>query len=347
MNASTRFFTGFLAPFALLASAAAHAEKTDVVILKNGDRLTGEVAALRRGLLEFKTDTMGTVQIEWEQVARLESQLLYEVDLESGARHFGRLQAAAEAGTLSVRGNEGAAAQLPVPETIRITPLDTSGSIGNLLDGYLDFGFSYSKATAVNQLSFGAGVSRRNFDRLMSLDFSLVESDAPETDGATTSFLTGEVRNFLGNRKFWSGFGRLEQNDSLGLDLRVLAGAGVGRYLIQSSRREFAGMLGLAATRENFADGQEDESLEGLVGIQYESFRFHAPEWRLSAGLVVFPSFTVGGRVRTATTLKLRYEIFSDMFAQLSLSHAYDSKPQSVGAEKSDYTLTTSLGYSF
>ena len=347
MHARTRFFAGFFAVFAFLVSASASAEKTDIVILRNGDRLTGEIKALRRGLLEFSTDTMGTVQIEWEEIARVESRALYEVDLESGARHFGSLPAAPEPDRLAVRDAEGRVASLPVPETIRITPLDTTGSVKNLLDGYVDFGFSYSDATSVNQLSLGAGVSRRDFHRLSSLDFSLVESDAPETESASTSSLTAEVRNFLGNRRFWSGFGQLEQNDSLGLDLRTLVGAGYGKYLVQSNRREFAGMIGLAGTRENFADGQVDESLEGLVGVQFNSFRFHSPEWSMGASLLVFPSLTIADRVRTATTLKLRYEIFTDLYAQLSLSHAYDSKPQSEGAEKTDYTVTSSLGYKF
>jgi hypothetical protein len=342
-----RFCTGFFALFALLAPPLASAEKTDVVVLKNGDRLTGEISSLRRGLLEFKTDTMGTVQIEWEEVARVESGLLYEVDLESGARHFGSLKPAPEPGRLEVRNAEGKVASLPVPETIRITPIDTSGSIGNLLDGYVDFGFSYSDATSVNQLSTSAGISRRDFHRLSTLDFSLVESDAPEIEAATTSSLTGEIRNFLGNRRFWSGFGRLEQNDSLGLDLRTLVGAGVGRYVVQSNRREFAGMIGLAGTKENFDDGQTEESLEGFLGVQYNSFRFHSPEWSLSAGLAVFPSLTISGRIRTATTLRLRYEIFTDLYAQLAVGHSYDSKPQSEGAEKTDYTLTSSLGYKF
>jgi putative salt-induced outer membrane protein YdiY len=347
MHVKMRVFAGFLAIFALLASAAASAEKTDVVILNNGDRLTGEIVALRRGLLEFSTDTMGTVQIEWEEIARVESRALYEVDLESGARHFGSLQATAEPDRLAVRDAEGQVASLPVPETIRITPLDTTGSVKNLLDGYVDFGFSYSDATSVNQLSMAAGVSRRDFHRLSSLDFSLVESDAPETESAATSSLTTEIRNFLGNRTFWSGFGRLEQNDSLGLDLRTLVGAGYGKYMIQSNRREFAAMIGLAGTRENFDDGQTQESLEGFLGAQYNSFRFHSPEWSLSAGVAVFPSLTISGRIRTATTLRLRYEIFTDLYAQLALSHAYDSKPQSEGAEKTDYTLTSSLGYKF
>ena len=44
----------------LLASPAL-AAKTDVVVLRNGDRLTGEVQQLERGRLQLKTDDLGTV----------------------------------------------------------------------------------------------------------------------------------------------------------------------------------------------------------------------------------------------------------------------------------------------
>ncbi len=48
-------------------------DKTDVVILKNGDHVTGEIKSLDRGKMTLSTDSMGTVQIEWEDVARVTS----------------------------------------------------------------------------------------------------------------------------------------------------------------------------------------------------------------------------------------------------------------------------------
>jgi hypothetical protein len=45
-----------------LFEAGAHAEpRTDVVTLRNGDRITGEIMRLDRGRLEFKTDDVGVV----------------------------------------------------------------------------------------------------------------------------------------------------------------------------------------------------------------------------------------------------------------------------------------------
>ena len=42
-----------------------HAEKTDIIILSNGDRLTGEVKRMEFAQVEFKTDAMSTVYIDW------------------------------------------------------------------------------------------------------------------------------------------------------------------------------------------------------------------------------------------------------------------------------------------
>ena len=70
----------------LLVCSPARAEKTDVVYLNNGDRITGEAKSLERGKLEFKTDHMGTVYIEWEDIAEIISTTGQSVELANGQR---------------------------------------------------------------------------------------------------------------------------------------------------------------------------------------------------------------------------------------------------------------------
>ncbi len=347
MAISRRFLACLGALSMALAAAGARAEKTDVVTLRNGDRLTGEVKSLERGLLTFKTDTLGTVQIEWDKVAGVSSRLLFEIERSSGERRFGSLDQAGAAGVIRVRDGGGETTDFDALDTVRISQMDTSGSLRDRVDGHLDFGYSYNNSTQISQLSMGTGFSRRNTKRLLDFDLSVIESDAPGTQSAGSASLSAESRRFLGNRKFWSALGRFERNDELGLDLRTLAGAGAGRYIRQTSSQEFAGLAGLAASRENFADGQTQESLELILGLQYDAFRFDTPELQLKAALAVFPSLTISGRVRTAADLTLRYELIKDFFLQLSFAHAYDSESQSVGAASSDYSLTTSVGYTF
>ena len=65
--------------------------KTDIIFLDNGDRITGEIKKLERGLLNVSTDSMGTVSIEWRNVEKIESQFLFEVELSSGTKYFGSI----------------------------------------------------------------------------------------------------------------------------------------------------------------------------------------------------------------------------------------------------------------
>ena len=43
-------------------------DKSDVVMLRNGDRLSGDIVSLEFGILTLKTDNMSTLSIEWPAV---------------------------------------------------------------------------------------------------------------------------------------------------------------------------------------------------------------------------------------------------------------------------------------
>ena len=71
-------------------------EKTDVIVMKNGDRLTCEIKGLSAGVLSVKLSyAQGTVGLEWAQVARLESNQLFLVQTEAGRVYTGKLSTSA------------------------------------------------------------------------------------------------------------------------------------------------------------------------------------------------------------------------------------------------------------
>ena len=75
----------------ILPADVAVAQKTDVVVLINGDRITGEIKSLSRGQLDYKTDDAGRLKIEWDKILRVTSNRYYEVEMSSGVRYFGTL----------------------------------------------------------------------------------------------------------------------------------------------------------------------------------------------------------------------------------------------------------------
>jgi putative salt-induced outer membrane protein YdiY len=80
--------------------------KDDVVVMKNGDRFTGEVKGLERGLLTFKAGYMAaSVSLDWNRVERVESENLFIVALADGRRYAGRIQEIASSLSANVAYN--------------------------------------------------------------------------------------------------------------------------------------------------------------------------------------------------------------------------------------------------
>jgi len=150
------------------------------------------------------------------------------------------------------------------------------------------------------------------------------------------------------HQRFLAGLASLERNEETGIDARISLGGGIGKYFVETPRSELSGLIGLAATRE-WPTGSNDsqDSLEGLLAGSWRIFKFTTPKVSLNASVVLYPSITQSGRYRTNANLTLRREIVSDFYLDLSIYQSYDSDPPDATAEKDDYGITTSLGYSF
>ena len=87
----------------LLIPLAGMADKTDIVVLKNGDKITGEIKRVGGGLLEFNTDTMSTVYIEWRFIAQVISQTRQSIDTIDGRRYLGKMTALEEGDVIGIQ----------------------------------------------------------------------------------------------------------------------------------------------------------------------------------------------------------------------------------------------------
>src|ERR1700748_1157788 len=88
-----------LATFFLLASTlllvpeSGAQSRDDVVVMKNGDRFTGEIKGLRQGELSFKSKYMvDAVRLDWKEVDRLQSENAFLISFANGNRYAGRIE---------------------------------------------------------------------------------------------------------------------------------------------------------------------------------------------------------------------------------------------------------------
>ena len=323
------------------------APKTDILVFTNGDRLTGEVKGLDHGKLQFNTEATDTIAIEWDKVASLETKQLLQVELSSGMRYLGQSGRPSVDGSLRVtEGGDAQGQHVLLTDVVRIDVID-QGRLIQRLDGYVTAGYNFTKASELQTFTFTGGIRTRDERRELSLDGATTATSQEDHEDSKRFSLQGSYRRLLPARRFWLGFGGFEGNDELGLDLRTSAGGGYGMYLLQNNRREWSAFGGLAANSEIFEASEERQSIEAVLGTTFSFFRFDTPEANIDAELLLLPSLTESGRVRSEASLKSRYEIVEDLFFELSLYGSYDSEPDEDADSNSDYGVTTSLGYSF
>lgn len=136
----------------LFVSVSARAEKTDIVYLNNGDRITGEVKDLSRGKLQFKTDHMGTVYIEWEDIREIVSDTGQAVELTNGQRFYGPLTKPWGQDMVVVKTAQGA---VGVPNEQIVAMYPVAAGFWDRLDISARVGFSWDKGSQVGRYSFG------------------------------------------------------------------------------------------------------------------------------------------------------------------------------------------------
>jgi hypothetical protein len=321
--------------------------KTDKVTLVNGDVVSCEIKELERGILSCKTDSMGTVSIEWAEVMQILSRDYTQlVELDDGGRLFGNLVPPEADGNLRV-GWGDFEREVELDRVVRMVPIKKK-VVGGRLKGGFSLGFNFTKSADVAQLYGTVDLNYRTRKYLLSFDSS--SNFTRQRDDSTTerANIALEYRHFLKNRWFWLTAGVLEKNDELGLDLRVSVGGGGGRWLIQSNRSLFSVAGGLIANRE-FDLGEDDPSnnLEAFFNGDYQFFVLNTPKRDVQVSLTVYPGLSESDRVRANFDSKFRLELVEDFFWELSFYADEDTKPPSGAFSQSDYGVVTSLGYSF
>jgi len=328
----------------LVAAAAKAAPKTDVIELTNGDRMTGEIKALIQGQLTLDTDTMSTVYIKWDKIRALRTNQYLQIEDINGTRHFGTAPEE-RLGHIAVLSDKGQQQDLPLKEIVQIYPIER-GQLLDRLSGNFSLGYNYTKSSDVGTLNFGGQLQSRTDVRQWLLDGS-ANLTAQTGPNSTQYDFSGSYTHFLARRRYYVGRLKFEANSELGLDLRTSVAGGIGYYLKQDQRQEWAIVGALAANDEQYAGDPTRNSLDLILGTSYDFYRFEPLNTDFNFSFALIPSLTESGRIRSDANLYLRWEIVNDFYFQVSMYANYDSDPGTEANSQYDYGTTTSIGYNF
>jgi len=328
----------------LAFSIAAYAEKTDIVYLKNGDRVTGEVKDLSRGLLQFSTDHMGMIYIEWQDIEEIVSTTGQSVELTNGQRFYGPLAKPEGEDMMMVRTEQGSVG-VSTGDVIAMYPVESG--FWERLDISFSLGFSWDKGSNVGKYNLGVEAEYRHprFITRSSLSSEVTTQEGRSDTGRANFDLSHMV--FRPNKRYHQIFGGMENNDELGIDLRTMLGAGYGWVPVRSQRNWLSFGGGLLVNNEVPSVGDSETNLEAVGMLTYDYYKYSNPERRFRVDFRVFPSITDFGRWRANFDTNWSLEFVEDLFWKLEFYATYDSDPVSITASSSDYGVISSLAYKF
>ena len=328
----------------LLFSPYALGAKTDIVVLKNGDKITGEVKSLLRGKLEFSTDSMGTVSIEWLDIQTVISDTSQSVELANGQRFFGPLSKSENSEMVAVETEQGTVG-LGIMDVIAMYPVEAG--FWHRFDIRASLGFSWDKASSVGKYNVGLDTEWRDPNHLTRGGFSSEVTTLKGADDTRRANANVNHMRFRPNKRFTSYFANIESNDELGIDLRTLVGLGYGWIPVRSNHNWLLFSAGVDINHEIPNEGEAETNLEGVGMFAYEYFRYSEPERNFKTELMVFPSITDPGRWRAEFNTDLDIEFVKDFFWVFSIFASYDSDPitDDEDTSNSDYGFMSSVAY--
>lgn len=217
----------FLAATSLFAR-----QNSDLIIMKNGDRMTGEVKALEGGVLSVSLDYVdGTISVDWAKVARLESNQLFVVLTQDGSSYEGTLitpeAPARQSEKIEITETIGNKVETERSQVVKMT--QTSEKFHQRFNGAINLGTIYSKGNQSTQYSLGADLQyiRARWAAEASYSSSLSANSSSTTSTRNQLDLRGyhllPWRNY-----FYEGLGTFLQSSVQSIRLQTTLGGGIG-----------------------------------------------------------------------------------------------------------------------
>ncbi|HYI88047.1 MAG TPA: DUF481 domain-containing protein [Burkholderiales bacterium] len=328
-----------LAALVLLAAAACGA-LADEVVLRNGDRLRGEIAALADGKLVLRTDYAGEVALRWSEVLSLATSRPVEVMLE-GARSplFGTLQRLYDGRALLVAA-DGTAVELTLEQIAYLNPKPYESGVGAHYSGHLTLSAAYTRGnTRDEQLNADAQLTARAREYRYELSARVDRRDQAG-DEANTAWLGGaNYDRFVAERRFVYARGSLEHDRAKDIERRSAIGAGYGAQLFDTPGASLSvrGGLDYVVVERFVAPGEGYPAVGWGVKAAYTPwFHEHDGFWNLEDTAAVLIRSKSG----------LRMPLLPRVSASVQLNVDWERRP-APGRSATDSTLLFGVNYAW
>jgi len=337
---SPRWFNIFLKFIFLIfltgSLISAQGQKTDKVVLLNGDTLTGEILSMKLGMLTYKMDGPGTISIKWEYVTGIKSVKVFDFTLRNGEIIVSGLDSLFKSHK-----------QISLNDIIEIIPIKDR-FLARLI-GDVNLGFNYTKSNSILQSNFSSNITYVIPKREISLKLnSVLTNYGKDTSLTKKQDVIGNYMRNLDKNYFWDLSLGWQQNTELGLSSRYLVSGTFGWQPLTDNHNRLLAAGGLSYNQEQSVEtGQFSGNLDALFTVNYKRFYYSTPKLSINASYLIYPGLSDWGRLRMQADLNVSVEIFKDFQTGLVFYYSYDNKPPQGSLSTNDYGILFSIGYIF
>ena len=339
--------------FAVFLAAPLFArEKSDVIIMKNGDHVTCEIKGLNANTLFISVDyILNTLSVDWSKVDHVESKQMFIVKTQDGLVYSGALSTPATPGGRPVKIQilELSDTKVDLDKTQIIKMDQTSSNFWERFNGNVGLGVSYNKGNQSTQYNLSSAV---NYPRERWAGSATYNSILSSNTGATTSTrneLTLQVQRLLRwNNWYYAGLTDFLQSSVQGIQLQSTLGGGVGRYLKNNDHVVISVIGGLGWQRINYQQkalpSPTQNVASGLVGSDVNFFYFNKTNLSISSYLL--PALSEPGRVHFNVNTTYYVKLWSKLTWNISFYGNWDNRPP-PGFSGSDYGTSSGISWKF
>jgi hypothetical protein len=328
-------------------------DKTDVIVMNNGDRLTGEIKGLDAGVLYISLDYMvSTSAIQWARVNHIESTQMFLVKSEDGSVYSGTL--------LSVNGAAGRPTHIEVmeapkepviiekPKVVQMTP--TSNDFWHRFNGSINSGLIYSKGNQSTQYQLSSLVEypRERWAARGAVSSTLSSNTGAAVSTRNSLSLGGFHLTRWSNNWFYTGVSNFLQSSTQDISLQSNIGAGIGRYLKDTNRATIWVTGGIAWQNTKYSQSVQSQTRQNvaaaMASAHVQVFKFK--KTNLTADAFAFPALSQPGRVYFNTDVAYYIKLFGSIDWNISFYGNWDNQPP-THFSGSDYGTSSGISYTF
>ena len=326
----------------------------DQIILKNGDRMTGNIVKKDGDSLTVKSELFGVITMAWDKVDSVKTDTPVTV-LDSGWQKRRGYSSLAN-GTVNVV-SPAAKETVPAADVAAIRNADEQKAFERLEHpgwpqlwaGTGTVGWSGSKGNA-ETLTFTTGITAQRVTRTdkTTIYFNSIKASAFSSgkNSNTAQAVRGGVAydHNLSSRVFINTFNDYEYDKFQSLDLRFVLGGGFGFHAIKTDRSLLDILAGADYNHSSFSTPATTQSAEAFFGDDYTHKIGKLATFNQTARM--FNDLTTTGNYRVNFDAGASVKVMSWLNWNLAVSDRYLSNP-APGRKANDILYTTGLGFTF